>query len=275
MQDIIGTYKKTPLSFFRRFMIDTLDVAMQKHYVKAFLELDVTDTRTAIRDYRRNHTSNISFLAFVIKCMGDVLAKYPELNTMRQGKHGIQFDDIDMAVAIEMELGEEKEKVPRLIVIRKINTKSIAEIHQEIHSAKQQNIQNGNIEFDDQKNIRLIKMIMGLPRFLRKQIWKMTMNNPFFIKRLLGTVSITALGMFGKLPGYVVPLPTAQHPISFALGSIIRKPWVVRDEVQSREILSMTIFFDHDIIDGAPAARFTNTLKKYIESGEALGAHSI
>jgi pyruvate/2-oxoglutarate dehydrogenase complex dihydrolipoamide acyltransferase (E2) component len=37
-----------------------------------------------------------------------------------------------------------------------------------------------------------------------------------------------------------------------------------------REYLSMTISFDHDIIDGAPAARFTQRLKELIESGDGL-----
>ena len=37
-----------------------------------------------------------------------------------------------------------------------------------------------------------------------------------------------------------------------------------------REYLSMTISFDHDIIDGAPAARFTQRLKELIESGYGL-----
>jgi hypothetical protein len=35
--------------------------------------------------------------------------------------------------------------------------------------------------------------------------------------------------------------------------------------------LSLTISFDHDIIDGAPAARFTERLKELIESGYGLG----
>ena len=40
--------------------------------------------------------------------------------------------------------------------------------------------------------------------------------------------------------------------------------------VAVREYLSLTISFDHDIIDGAPAARFTERLKELIESGYGL-----
>ena len=37
-----------------------------------------------------------------------------------------------------------------------------------------------------------------------------------------------------------------------------------------REYLCITLSFDHDLIDGAPAARFTGRLKELIESGYGL-----
>jgi 2-oxoacid dehydrogenases acyltransferase (catalytic domain) len=45
---------------------------------------------------------------------------------------------------------------------------------------------------------------------------------------------------------------------------------VTRARAFLRDYLSMTISFDHDIIDGAPAARFTQRLKELIESGYGL-----
>jgi pyruvate/2-oxoglutarate dehydrogenase complex dihydrolipoamide acyltransferase (E2) component len=46
---------------------------------------------------------------------------------------------------------------------------------------------------------------------------------------------------------------------------------VVTDgHVTVREYLSLTISFDHDIVDGAPAARFMRRLKELIESGYGL-----
>jgi len=45
---------------------------------------------------------------------------------------------------------------------------------------------------------------------------------------------------------------------------------VIEDKIEIRKILHTTIIFDHDIIDGAPAARFLTKLKEYIESGFGL-----
>ena len=54
------------------------------------------------------------------------------------------------------------------------------------------------------------------------------------------------------------------------VGGIGEKAGVVDGHIATREYLSMTISFDHDIIDGAPAARFTQRLKELIESGSGL-----
>ena len=54
------------------------------------------------------------------------------------------------------------------------------------------------------------------------------------------------------------------------VGGIAEKPGVVNGTIAIREYLSLTISFDHDIIDGTPAARFTERLKELIESGYGL-----
>ena len=40
--------------------------------------------------------------------------------------------------------------------------------------------------------------------------------------------------------------------------------------IEPREILNLTVAFDHDVVDGAPAARFVRRLLEVIESGYGL-----
>ena len=54
------------------------------------------------------------------------------------------------------------------------------------------------------------------------------------------------------------------------MGGIGEKIVLVDEHIAARDFLSLTISFDHDIIDGAPAARFTQRLKELIESGYGL-----
>ena len=54
------------------------------------------------------------------------------------------------------------------------------------------------------------------------------------------------------------------------VGGIGEKQTVVDGQIVTRDYLNLTISFDHDIIDGAPAVRFTERLKELIESGFGL-----
>jgi pyruvate/2-oxoglutarate dehydrogenase complex dihydrolipoamide acyltransferase (E2) component len=85
-----------------------------------------------------------------------------------------------------------------------------------------------------------------------------------------GTVGITAVGMFGKGHSGWGLYPT-RHSLDLVVGSIAWKPAVVEGRIEPREILHLTVVFNHDVIDGAPAARFTRRLVELIESGSGLG----
>lgn len=85
---------------------------------------------------------------------------------------------------------------------------------------------------------------------------------------MAGTVSITSVGMFGGGGGWgIAPF---QHTLCLIVGGIARKPGVVDDRVEPRELLSLTVGFDHAVVDGAPAARFLTRLVKLIQAGEGL-----
>jgi pyruvate dehydrogenase E2 component (dihydrolipoamide acetyltransferase) len=75
--------------------------------------------------------------------------------------------------------------------------------------------------------------------------------------------------MFSNIPGYIIPYIGGPKACSFALGSIVKKPVVKNTNIEIREIMNITASFNHDIIDGAPAARFINTMRRYIEKNIA------
>ncbi|MBM4430540.1 MAG: hypothetical protein FJ026_09385 [Chloroflexi bacterium] len=76
--------------------------------------------------------------------------------------------------------------------------------------------------------------------------------------------------MFGKgHSGWGIYAPA--HSLELLVGSATWKPAVVEGRIEPREMLNVTVMFDHDVIDGAPAARFTYRLLELIESGDGLG----
>lgn len=78
-----------------------------------------------------------------------------------------------------------------------------------------------------------------------------------------GTFTITNLGMF-DIEGFtpVINLPEAAI---LGVGKIIPKPVVRVNEIVIRQMLTLSLAFDHRLVDGAPAARFMQSLKNAIE----------
>ena len=58
--------------------------------------------------------------------------------------------------------------------------------------------------------------------------------------------------------------------VSTPLVGIVDRPILTPGGLEEREHLCLTVSFDHDIIGGAPAARFLQRFKEIIEEGKSL-----
>jgi hypothetical protein len=257
--------KEFPLS--RLATMDIGAAAFAKHHIRVVLELDVTEARDKIARLKEQG-DQISFNAWLIKCISQAVSENKAVHGLRKGKRKvILFEDIDVSVMIEREI--EGVKVPLPYLVSRTNKKSIGEISAEIAFGRKQDIENEkNFVLGDSKNRILMKAYYTLPGFVRSLIWKQIIKRPLFFKKNMGTVMVTSVGMVGEMHGWIIPVSV--HPLCFAVGSIVKKPWVVNDEIKIREILYLTALVDHDVIDGAPAVRAFTHLKKLIESGSDL-----
>src|SRR5260370_42178655 len=119
------------------------------------------------------------------------------------------------------------------------------------------------------REVKVLPWVKLLPTFARQiGLWFM-FKNPRLIKEFLGTVGLTAIGMFGDRGGWGIGLPSL-HTLGTVVGGIGEPAAPVDGKVEAHEDLSVTLDFDHDLIDGAPAARFTQQLVDLIESGHGL-----
>ncbi len=264
--DIKYSIKEFPSS--RQSTFDVGYISMRKHQMKALLEVDVTDARQLLRYYRRQTKENISFTAWILKCIGTAISEHKSVHGLRKGKSKLViFDEVDISTIVERKV--RGEKVPLPVVIRKVNEKTLVEIQTEINIAKEQPIKDENDYILGENRYKWgMKLYVSLPQFIRLIIWKFLLKNPLLIKKMSGTVVVTAVGMMGNIRGWA--LPASFLPVSFVLGSIVKKPGVVNDRIEIREYLHMSVAIDHDVVDGAPATRFISRLTALIESGYHL-----
>ena len=258
----IGKYSVESFPTSRLATIDIGIASKMKHHIVVLAELDVTEARKMIAE-RKKQKYNISFNSWLIKCISKTIEEFKDIHGIRKGKREIViFNDIDISIMIERKI--QGVKIPLPYVIRKTNEKNISQIYDEIKAGRNQSINNeGNYVLGAKKNEYLMKIYYYMPGFIRKIIWSKIIQNPFFTKHNMGTVMITSVGMVGQINGWIIPVSV--HPISFAVGSIIKKPGVVDDKIEIREYLYITVSVDHDVIDGAPAVRALSKLTRLVE----------
>ena len=229
------------------------------------LEFDVTDSRKKLQKLRRDGIK-ISFNAWLVKAICMTVMEHKEAAAFLLNKKKlIVFNDINISLLVEKEMGGDKVPVP--LLIEKANHKSAAEICTEIEDAKVQVLSDKNIVLRH-RSTPFENLYYLLPGFLRRVVWKLMLSNPRFVFRKMGNVVLTSVGMMGRINGWFIH--RSIHPLAFGVGSVIKKPVVVNNQVQVRQILNMTILSDHDVIDGAPMVRFLNDLTHTIEQGMGI-----
>lgn len=108
-------------------------------------------------------------------------------------------------------------------------------------------------------------------------IYKQIRRKPDALRKTQGTVICSSIGMMAGKKGrgfWGIPfLP--MHTLGITLGGIQRKPTVVvgkdgTEQIVIHDFLNITLAFDHDVVDGAPATRFAARLVDIIEGGTLL-----
>lgn len=212
MQDIDmkDKFQKIAIPSSRIATFDMFDIAMTKHHVAAFLEIDVTKLRSEIKERRRNR-EHISLVACILKTISSVVLYYPQIAGYKTSKK-------------------------RIAVFEKPKLQD--------------------------------KLYPKLSRFIRLIIWKVMLSNFRFSYKTMGNISVSSVGMYGSTNGWF--LHKSIHPFSVGLGSVVRKPVVIEDKIEIREIMNVTFLIDHDLIDGAPAFRLMSMFVDEIKKGSAL-----
>jgi pyruvate/2-oxoglutarate dehydrogenase complex dihydrolipoamide acyltransferase (E2) component len=254
-----NSYQVVPFPAARHVIVDAGRLASRRHIIHGLLELDVTRPREIMREHKAQTGESLSFTAFIVACLAQAIAANLAVQAYRTWRNQlVLFDDVDVATPIEVQTGTVA--VPH--VIRTANQKTFRQIHDEIRAIQAQ-------PTDSAQTGGLVDLAPRVPALMRDVFYWALRQNPHWSKAIQGTVIVTAVGMFGRGSGWGIGfLP--YHTLGLTLGGIGSKPGALNGRIEIREYLQLTISIDHDIVDGAPAARFAQQLKERIERGDGL-----
>jgi pyruvate/2-oxoglutarate dehydrogenase complex dihydrolipoamide acyltransferase (E2) component len=269
MNQNIGAYHVVDFPRERRFMANLLHLTWDnKHSMYGLLEVDVTGVKQFIAEHTARTGEVLSFTGYLVLCLARAVEENKAVQAFRKGrKQLVVFDDVHVGIMVERKIGAQRVLIGE--VIRDANHKTYWEIHQQIRAAQV------SLPSASAKAASWFQSALLLPWPLcwlsGAVLGAVLRRDPTIAAAVAGTVGISAIGMFGAGRGGWGIAPT-MHPLDLIAGSIAWKPAVVNGRVEPRQILNLTVVFDHDVIDGAPAARFARRLVELIESGYGLDA---
>ncbi len=195
------------------------------------------------------------------------------LHTMAQAKHTIRVDMTE-AIRLREDLKEEGIKVSYNDILIKVVARALTEFPYMNSSMLEE-----GIYLKDYVNIGLAIAVedglivpnikdadrLGLQEIAGESsdlIAKAQDKRLDFNDTLDGTFTITNLGMF-DIDEFTAIINPPESGI-LAVGKIEKNPVVIGDDIVVRPISSLTLTYDHRLIDGAPAAQFLKRIKELL-----------
>jgi pyruvate/2-oxoglutarate dehydrogenase complex dihydrolipoamide acyltransferase (E2) component len=254
--------KVVSVPWARRLVIDAGRAAGRRHAVHGLIEVDVTSARGALRRHWETTGEHLSLTAFVLACVARAVAADPTVQAYRdlRGREVI-FDQVDIGMPVEVDLNGSSFAFTH--VLRDAGHRTVQDLHREIREVKADPHLSPSVRKAPWAHAYLM-----VPGFLRVRLLGALHRLPYRQRALAGTVGVTAVGMFGAGGGWGIAFQL--HTLGIVIGGITRRPILFQGRLVEREFLQLTVSVDHDVVDGAPAARFVARLRDLLMAGDEI-----
>lgn len=246
----------------RQLVIDAGRAARRRHAIHGLIEVDVTSARSALRTHAAATGEELSFTAFVIACVARAVAADPSIQAYRdlRGRE-VVFDQVDIGLPIEVDVDGSPFAFTH--VLRDAGARDVRDLQREIRAVKADPYRSPSVH-----KASWVRAYLLLPGFVRVALLGALHRMPHRQRALAGTVGVTAVGMFGAGGGWGIAFQL--HTLGIVIGGITRRPILCQGHLVDREWLQLTVSVDHDIVDGAPTARFVRKLRTLLTSADGL-----
>ena len=225
--------KVVPLTRIRRVIKKRLSYSMRTAlHVPLTIEVDMTDAIKLIESFRPEIEKAHNVRLSLTGLLVKAVAKALEDHPILNSR----FENEQMVIPEDINIGVAVSIENGLLVpvIRNANMKTVVEIAKAIEVLAQK-ARKGKLSTEDSSG---------------------------------GTFTISNLGMFGI--DFFAPIINPPESAILGVGRTIKKPVVLNDSVTTRSMMTLTLVFDHRIMDGIIAAKFLQTLKGILEKPDNL-----
>lgn len=230
-----GREERVPVRGLRRLISNQM-VASHLHTVRT-LHVDEADVTAlvALRDKLKPRAAargvRLSYLPFVMKAVATALAEYPALNSSLDEA----ANEIVRKSYYNLGMAVATEAGLVVPVVRDVDSRTILELAADVNRLADA-AKAGKLAPDDMRG---------------------------------GTFSITNIGSLGGL--FSFPIINVPEAAILGVHSIKKRPVVLPDDtIAARQMLYLSLSFDHRLVDGAEGAMFTGRVIDILENPEAM-----
>lgn len=222
-----------PLSKMRKLIAENMEKSWRSiPHVTTFMDVNVTKLVTYREENKENflqeNAVKLTYTHLIMKAVIDAIKIYPTLNSWFNNEELLEKKNINLGFAAALPDGN-------LIVpnIKNAQNLSIIEIAQQVSEIGTR-AKNGKLKPDDIQDT---------------------------------TFTVSNTGMFGSESG--TPIISRPQVAVLALGNILRRAWIVdengEEKILPQSVMTLSLSYDHRIVDGALASKFLTEIKKNME----------
>ena len=223
-----------PLSKMRKLIAENMEKSWRSiPHVTTFMDVNVTKL-VAYREenkekFLQENAVKLTYTHLIMKAVIDAIKVYPTLNSWFNNEELLEKKNINLGFAAALPDGN-------LIVpnIKNAQNLSVVEIAQQVSEIGTR-AKNGKLKPDDIQDT---------------------------------TFTVSNTGMFGSESG--TPIISRPQVAVLALGNILRRAWITEEngeeKILPQSVMTLSLSYDHRIVDGALASKFLTEIKKNMEN---------
>ncbi|MBC5792846.1 MAG: 2-oxo acid dehydrogenase subunit E2 [Nanohaloarchaea archaeon] len=191
---------------------------------------DVTDLVNLRERVREDVDVHLTYMPFILKAAQKALEEYPELNAELDEEE----DELVLKKNFDFNMAVDTERGLMIPLLEDVDEKSVLELAESVGDMAAE-AKKGDLSPEEMEN---------------------------------GTFSVTNLGVIGGEE--FTPIINYPQTAILGVGKIQETAEVVDGEVVPRSTVKLSVSYDHRVVDGATAARFTNKVIEKLENPEKM-----
>lgn len=234
------------------------------------VELDVTDLEKYIAQKRKEGVKTTLTYILTLILGRAIRQDVPELNTyVKRGKIK-QRKQIDATVSVLLpggEMGSVKVENSDQLTIKEITELIAGRIRDSRKGTENDTMQSKSMLASVPWPFRtwLFKLYRAITIH-----WGISLPGIGLDSNSFGSYVVSNIGTVGLDTGFGSLLPSSNVSFVMVLGSVIKKPAVVNDEIVPRRLMLISATLDHRVVDGSHGGRMFRTIKYLIKHPEIL-----